>query len=599
MQKDSVQEIKEKLDLKDVVADYVQLQKRGVNYAARCPFHNEKTPSFFVSPARQVWRCFGCGEGGDHFTFIEKIEGVEFAEALRMLASKSGVEIRRQDPKIRSEKSRSLEINELAAKYFNAQLNSKNGQKIKEYLTGRGINVKSIDNFQIGYAPHNGRLLIKFLTERGYEPHEIEKAGLSFALRKSGEHVCRFRGRIIFPIFNAHGDVVGFGGRILTDELAKKLKKEVPQDTGKYINTPQTHIYDKSNILYGLHLAKMPIRKRDAAVVVEGYTDAILAHQEGCDNVVAASGTALTEGQLNLLGRFSKNLFTAFDMDIAGDTATKRGIDLAQNLGYNIKVVTLPNGKDPAEVIQKDPQIWKQQLEKAQNVVEFYYNGALAKYDVASAEGKRQIGATLAPVIASIFSRIEQAHWVQKLANNLKVSQDDVWEEVRKARMKETPQNNGTSPERAISQLTRKELLVQQILLAFLQMPEMFEQIRDEEVLTDVDVFECLRDIYNQEKKQFNIQKLQQNERMLIDQLLLEAEVHNRTYTHKDLAYLLSEYKKILLNEELRSIGEQIHINESEGKSEENVALLLSFQKKAEKLSQLNYEDAAKETDKN
>lgn len=304
---DPVDEIKNRLDVKDVILDYIKLEKSGVNFKARCPFHQEKTPSFFVSPSRQIWRCFGCGEGGDMFTFVEKIDGVDFREALARLGQKAGVEIKNQDPKIKSEKNKSLEICELVAKYFHHQLESKNGKFIMEYFKKRGIKEEAVEKFCLGYAPIRSQGLIKFLREREYNYHDMERAGIAFRSSLSGDWFTRFGGRIVFPIFSINGNVVGFGARKLTDELAKQVGRIIKLDSAKYINSPQTNIYNKSGILYGLDKAKMAIRQNDTCVVVEGYTDVILAHQGGYKNVIASSGTALSEGQLNLIGRFTKD----------------------------------------------------------------------------------------------------------------------------------------------------------------------------------------------------------------------------------------------------------------------------------------------------
>ncbi|MDP4010545.1 MAG: DNA primase, partial [Candidatus Spechtbacteria bacterium] len=399
MLNDPIEEIKSRLDVKDVIADYVRLEKNGSNYRALCPFHKEKTPSFVVSPARQIWHCFGCSEGGDIFTFVEKIEGADFPEALRILGRKAGVEIKRQDPRIRSEKNKSVQVCELAALYFQRQLESKNGQIILKYLKDRGVSQNSIEEFKIGYAPFNSKSLIQFLNDRGYSFGDMEKAGIAFHRRENNESVSRYVGRVIFPIFNAEGSVVAFGARKLTEDIYKEMGKEYREDSAKYINTPQTNIYDKSSILYGLDKAKISIRQEDACVIMEGYTDVVMAHQYGYKNVVSASGTALTENQLHLISRFTNNIFTAFDMDAAGDNATKRGLGLAQTMGFNVKVISMKDGYDPAEIIKENPGEWEDAVKGAQSITEFYFTGAFSSYDPDKAEGKRDIGKMLAPVL--------------------------------------------------------------------------------------------------------------------------------------------------------------------------------------------------------
>lgn len=587
---DNVEEIKNRLDIKDVVGGYVKLQKAGANYKARCPFHNEKTPSFFVSPARQVWRCFGCGVGGDHFTFVEQIEGVDFSEALRILASQAGVELRRQDPRVRSEKSKSLEVCALAARYFEHTLASEKGKPIATYLKERGINKESIKNFRIGYAPSRGTSVPEFLRSRGYASADIEKAGLAFKSDRTGEYISRFRARIIFPITNHNGDVVGFGGRKLTDKLAQKMGLTVAKDSAKYINSPQTPIYDKSKTLYGLDRARLAVRKKDSCIVVEGYTDAILAHQAGHLNTVAASGTALTEQQLNIMGRFTKNLVTAFDMDVAGDTATKRGIDLAQAMGFDVRVVTLEHNTDPADIITKDPKIWETALKDARSVVAFYLESALSAYDVKTPEGKRAIGALVTPIIKNIPSRIEQAHWVQQLALKLAVAQEDVWEDVRSAPEREAVQLHATQPVVAKETVApmRKELLAQHIAMHVIKNAALAKKVKVElEHITQEEspAFLLIGHLVGARKKTQPPPPLKE----LADQLALEADVRGQEeFTESTLAPTLALYKRAILSSELQALEHQLREEEADGSPGTSDKLLKKVHRKTEELHYLS-----------
>src|SRR4030042_6649721 len=335
-----IDEVKSRLDIIEVISSYIKLSKTGANYRALCPFHSEKKPSFFVSPARQIWHCFGCGKGGDIFGFVKEIEGVEFGDALRILAQKAGVELkplRREAAVWKTERQRLYEINELAAKFFERQLeNSASGKEAKEYLLGRKIKQESTKEWRLGYSPDVWRGLFDFLISKGYKTAEIEKIGLAIKNEK-GSFYDRFRGRIIFPVFDLNSQVVGFGARVFKE----KDKKEI----AKYVNTPNTVLYDKSRVLYGLDKAKVEIRKKNCVVFVEGYVDAIMCHQEGFKNTVAVSGTALTPYHLKIIKRYTDNIFTAFDMDVGGDSATRRGIDLAEMAGFNIKVVTMEEGR--------------------------------------------------------------------------------------------------------------------------------------------------------------------------------------------------------------------------------------------------------------
>jgi len=459
-----IDEIKNRLDIVEVIGSYIKLQKAGVNFRAICPFHSEKKPSFFVSPARQIWHCFGCNFGGNIFRFIMQIEGVEFGDALRILAQRAGVELKRQTPeyaKLRSERERLYEICELATKFFEKQLEgSAVGKEAKKYLLDRGITEESIKKWRLGYSPDVWQGLSDFLTSQSYKKEEIEKAGLALT-SEQGSFYDRFRGRIIFPIFDLNSQVIGFGGRIFKE----KDKAEI----AKYVNTPSTLLYDKSRVLYGLDRAKLEIRRRDACVLVEGYTDVIMSHQAGIFNVVATSGTALSPYQLKFLKRYSENLILGFDMDVAGDSATKRGIDLAQNQGFNIKIVRLQAGKDAADIISKNPKDWETALAEAKSILEFYFETAFFAKNPKTPEGKKEISKILFPVLKRIPNQIEKSFWLQKLSKNLEVREEDLREELKKAKLVE--EIYGLEPEElvALPQKSRRELLEERLMVIVLK----------------------------------------------------------------------------------------------------------------------------------
>ena len=458
----NVEEIKNRLNIVEVVGSYIKLQKAGANYRAICPFHSEKHPSFFVSPARQIWHCFGgCNLGGDIFKFVMLIEGVEFGDALRILAQKAGVELKPFKPELQSQRNNLYEICELATRFFEKQLeSSQTGKEAKNYLLGRGVSQESIIKWRLGYSPDTWGGLCEFLAGEGYKREEAEEAGL--ALRNDeGGYYDRFRGRIMFPVFDLNSQPVGFGGRVFKTE-----------DTAKYINTPNTLLYDKSRILYGLDKAKIEIRRQKFSVLVEGYMDAIMASQGGSPNVAATSGTALTSWQLMILKRYTENIVLAFDMDLAGDNATKRGIDLAQSQGFNIKVVRLKDGKDAAEIIAKDPKEWEDALKGQKSILEFYFESAFSGHDPKAPEGKREISRVLLPVIKRIPNEIEKSFWVQKLASGLRVNEKAVEEELKKTKIE--AENFGfesKSQEISPQQKPRKELLEDRLLTLLLKFP--------------------------------------------------------------------------------------------------------------------------------
>ena len=457
-----VEEIKNRLDIVEVIGSYIKLQKAGANFRALCPFHSEKQPSFFVSPARQIWHCFGgCGVGGDIFKFVMMIEGVEFGDALRILAQRAGVQLKKQDPKLNTERQRLYEVCELACCFFEKQLQgSSTGKEAEKYLLARGLTDQSLKKWRIGYSPDVWQGLSDFLFSRGYKQEEIQKAGLALTSER-GSFYDRFRGRIIFPIFDLNSRVIGFGGRIFKSE-----------DTAKYLNTPSTLLYDKSRVLYGLDKAKIEIRKKNHCILVEGYLDLILVSQAGCQNVVATSGTALTSYQLQLLKRYSDNLSMAFDMDVAGDSATKRGIDLAQNQGFNIKTVIMPEGKDPADIVSKNPLDWQKLAEKAKSIIEFYFQTAFARLSAKAPEGKREISKIILPVIKRIPNKIERSHWVQELAKRLGVKEEVVEEEMKSIRDDSFHYSLEEAPiKKALPLKTRKELLEERIASLILKTP--------------------------------------------------------------------------------------------------------------------------------
>ena len=421
-----VDEIKNKLDIIELISGYIKLQKAGRNWRANCPFHSEKTPSFMVSAERQIWHCFGCGKGGDIFSFVKEIEGLDFTGALRLLAQRTGVTLKKQDPKIKSEKEKLYELCELSAKFFSKQLAASGaGAKINKYLQARGINNESISQWRLGFAPGDWRALSDFLKSRGYKDQEIIASGVVVEKEIGAEnkdqrqkYYDRFRNRIIFPIFDINGQIVGFAGRVAPGEK---------EDTAKYINTPQTMIYDKSRLLYGLNWAKTEIRKQDFVVLVEGNTDVIMAQQHGFLNTVASSGTALTADHLKIIKRFTNNLILAFDMDAAGDMATKRAIDLTIESGFNVKIIPFAKEKkekiDPADILKSDPKKWGKIINSATGIIEFYFSSVLAKYDPTEVGGKKEIARIILPLLKKIPDAIERNHWIQKLSERIKTSE--------------------------------------------------------------------------------------------------------------------------------------------------------------------------------
>ena len=549
-----IEEIKNRLDIVEVIGGYMKLAKAGANFRAPCPFHSEKKPSFFVSPARQIWHCFGCSKGGDIFGFVKEIEGVEFGDALRLLAQKAGVELKKQSPEYdqwKSERERLYEVCELACRFFEKQLEEgTTGKEAKSYLLGRGITEESIKKWRLGYSPDVWQGLSDFLTLRGYTKDEIQKAGLALTSER-GSFYDRFRGRIIFPIFDLNSQAVGFGGRVFKSD-----------DPAKYVNSPSTLLYDKSRILYGLDKAKVEIRKKNCCILVEGYVDLIMVSQSGSENAVATSGTALTSYQLQILKRYSENLHTAFDMDLAGDSATKRGIDLAQSQGFNVKVITMPGEKDPADVILHNPQDWEKSLGGTKSILEFYFETTFAKIPSATPEGKREISKILLPVIKRIPSKIEQSHWVQELAKKLHVREEIVEDEMKKVKTIYSPEGAfvaeniiGHGP---MAIKTRRELLGEKIASMVLKNPQNLSLV-DEDCLAFVpeNIRTVLADLRQQKSPQ---------DANFANYLFLKAEAEEEEGIdcEAEIKSCLREIKNLEVRGRLDAISKDLKIAEEE-----------------------------------
>src|SRR3989344_828998 len=468
---DNVQQIKEKLNITDIISGYIRLTKAGVNYKALCPFHNEKSPSFMASPSRQSWHCFGCGEGGDIFTFIQKIENIEFLEALKILADKAGIILERGDPKTRSEKDRLYEICEIATQFFTASLND----TIANYLKSRGLNEETIKEWRLGYAPDSWQSLLYFLRAKGFREVEIEKSGL---ILRSPRYHDRFRNRLMFPIFDNNGRSIAFSGRIMHDIIPSKTEKP---DTGKYINSPETVLYSKGRILYGLNRAKFEVRKSNKIVLVEGQMDMLLPWQDGVKNIVATSGTALTEEQLLILKRLASDLVLAFDIDEAGFRATKRGVDLATELGFNISIIDLPGGKDPADFVKNNPGKFADLVGIGEPILKYYFSQIFKKFSKEGTdikpENKKLIALSLLSEIKRIPSSIERSNWIRELSLRIGVSENDLKEEMEYLIPSENQRLLKSTQHEQVIPKTRKEILSERILALLLKKPDFIAQV--------------------------------------------------------------------------------------------------------------------------
>jgi DNA primase len=486
---DTIDEVKQRIDVVEVVGSYVpDLKKAGRNYKARCPFHQEKTPSFYVFPDRQSWHCFGaCSMGGDAFSFVMKREGIGFGEALRILADRAGVPLTfRSEHEGETEADKLKGMNEAAAEYYHHLLRrSPVGEKARAYLAGRGILDKTIGQFQLGYSPDSWDSLRQEMLRRGYREGELAAAGLLIQKERREGTYDRFRNRLVFPIRDMNGSVLGFGARALEDSLPK------------YLNSPQTLIFDKSSVLYGIDQAKSAIRKQDSVVVVEGYVDAIVAHHYGFSNVVASLGTALTEKQVAMIKKLTKNLVLALDADAAGEMATLRGIEVASHtfdqrviplltpaglvkyegvLDAEIKVMVLPAGRDPDEVIKNDPGEWERLLGEASPVVDYTFELVVSRVDPKKMQDKSSAVDRLLPLIAGIKHPVRQAHYLQRLARVVGLDERSLASAIKQLRLQavDSRRESGPArPSRMVSSLSQSDPLAEYCLFLLISHAEL------------------------------------------------------------------------------------------------------------------------------
>jgi DNA primase len=437
-------EIKSKLPVVDVVGETVVLKRAGSAYKGLCPFHAEKTPSFIVTPDRESWRCFGCGEGGDIFTFLMRRDGIDFREALSRLAEKAGVELSAQTAKEDRHRRRLREALEAAiAWYREVLLQANQAAKARAYLDERGLTAETLERFGIGYAPTTWDALTRRLIGRGFNNEELISSGLASPSNRGGV-IDKFRGRIIIPIRDASGRAVGLGGRIMPGA-------EGP----KYLNSPAGPLFDKSRTLYGMDLAKAAIRREKLTVIVEGYTDVMAAHQAGFSNVVASLGTALTRGQIELATRYADAIALAYDVDLAGEAATQRG--LLEELGPDqsvskVRVVRIPAGKDPDELIRNDPDAWRNAVADAKPVIEYFMERTAAEVDLDSITGKRELTGRALALLKRVGDPVERSLYLQRLARLVNVEERVLLEALarepvrRTARLAPVPVGPGSEP---------------------------------------------------------------------------------------------------------------------------------------------------------
>lgn len=476
---DQAGQIREKIDIVSLISEYIPLKKMGANFKANCPFHQETTPSFVVSPERQIWHCFGCGKGGDCFSFVMEYENMEFPEALRALAKKAGVTIQESSYQrgASSQKEKIYKLNAQAAKFYNFLLTKHSIGKnaLKYLLEKRGLNAALIDTYSLGFSPNDNSLSKYLINKKNSTKEDLVEAGLSIV--KNGRVLDFFRGRIMFPLADHRGNIVGFSGRAMDDN-----------NSSKYINTRETAVYHKGSLFFGFESAKEAIKK-DGAIVVEGEFDALSSFKEGIRNVVAIKGTALTENQANLLSRFTKKITLCLDQDSAGFEATKRSLSPLEKAGMTINVLTLEE-KDPDEQLKKNPSFFKKALRESTGVYDFIISKTISSNDIKSGEGIKNITQDLLPYIAQIQNEIVKEHYLKKLATALDTSYQSLTKEIDKIVSVKKESLVSLPSDLPVARKNRREILEQYIMSLVIQNEKAKEFIEKEKKFFSLYEFE-------------------------------------------------------------------------------------------------------------
>lgn len=582
---DTVSQIKQNLDITDVVASYLSLKKAGKNYKALCPFHSEDTPSFMVSPELQIFKCFGCGEAGDIFTFVEKMEGVEFNRALEILAEKAGVKIERQqyDPNYKK-KAKVFSINEAAAEFYHKLLvKHEAGKKAMSYLKkNRELDMRTVKAFKLGYAPNNWDILYHFLHKQGYTDEDLVLSGAVVRKRSEQGFIDKFRGRIIFPFIDVSGKIVGFGGR------------DVVGREPKYLNTQETLVFNKSAFLYGLDKAKVSAKK-EGAIFVEGPMDVIKAWQNDITNVVAASGTSLTSVQLKIISRYTKEITLCFDSDEAGLNATARALDVAEPFDFDVKVAMIPESYDDLDdYLKKSTNAAKKALKNPVPIYDFYLASALKRFDKKTAYGKKKIVEYLAPLFSKISNNVVLDHYVKELAEKTDTGEEAIRSSLRssgkeKARpeaeveLKENTQlkrEMKTSPEDYLTALLLKAHLDTMGLFLYKLNLEDFAVERNRQIL------DKLKEHLDSKPKKFDIKYFTEKLEPSLKETALELYLwdlddltSNKVLFVREIESTISRIEQESIKRKLRTISEKIKLAELEKDTKQVEELSEQFNK--------------------
>lgn len=577
-----IEQIKQRIDIVELLSEYLKLQKAGSNWRALCPFHHENSPSFMVSQDKQIWHCFGCDKGGDIFTFTQEIEGVDFPEALRVLAQRANVTLTNFNPSVQQKKQRLIEVIAKAQQFYAQALReSKEAEFARQYIAQRGLSPDSVSTFGIGYSYDDWSRLKDYLVQQGYHEVDLIDAGLVV------NHYDRFRGRLMIPLHDATGTVVGFTARQLREEVG-----------GKYINSPQSQLYDKSQIVFGLFRAKTAIKKLNSTVVVEGNLDAITAQQHGFPNTVATSGTAFTASQLLQLKRYSPNLLLAFDLDAAGENAAERGIDLALQHNMNIKIVRWPKQyKDPDECIRGDSAAFKEAIRQAISIMEYWFWHAQQGLQLDRVEHKKVLVQRLLPKLKKVTDTVEVSHYIQKLADLVRVDAQLLQERLNKL---QSGKSNVTRLPSAIShqpsapRKDRSTKLVEHILGLLLTMPEQFAYARDyidSAFITDDTLAELYRRMLDQYNKSGQFAE-EPADAALVGKLRLQVDYDFSDSSVADrqtaLVRAIRELRKRTIEQRLRDVQVELKQVEDQGNDQQMNQLVEEVRLLTQQLTELS-----------
>ncbi len=575
----SVEQIKEKLGIAEVVGAYVKIEKAGSNYKARCPFHNEKTPSFFISPSRGSYYCFGCGAKGDIFSFVEQFEGLDFVGALKVLAQKAGVTIEKENPKAKSEKDGLYRALELATEFFEISL--KNNAEAKDYITKRGVRENTIKEWRIGFAPDAWRELYEHLQKKGVTTEQVLATGLvkksENATSADRGYYDMFRGRIMFPIFDSGDRVIGFSGRILPRLDDGKM--------GKYVNSPETVLFNKSRVLYGLNKAKFDIRKRDYSIMVEGQMDLIMSHQAGFTNTVAVSGTALTTDiktddvvtNLGLLTRLSKNIILSFDSDEAGFKASGRNGKTALALGMDVKVTKMPTDEDPADIILRNPSEWAEIVKNSKHIIDYSLETLIErKYDLRKL-GK-EIQNIVLPYVKSLQSAIDQSHFITKISASTGIKEDALWAELKKIAQTDDQGSRQEITEDPVSKkISRKNNIAKKIIGIIYWLSDK----KSKDNVSSAEIEEGLKTILGEEE--FN--KILKETEVHRAEMIFESELSYEKSNHLDkiVKELLLNFEEEVIDERLSNAMNNLYVKGAKP-DEESMSLISKLSKRKQEI---------------